>query len=200
MLLEGLKIAFALTGSYCVFDQVIPQVENLVKEGAEVYPIISYEVAKTDSRFGKAKDFIAALEDICKKEVIKTMEGAEPIGVVHPVDLAILSPCTGNSLAKLADGSCDSPALMVMKGMLRNNKAVVIGIATNDGLGINAKNLGILLANKNVYFIPFAQDNYQKKPNSLVAKFDLTIATVRKALEGEQLQPILKNINNKHKG
>ncbi|MFW6264884.1 MAG: dipicolinate synthase subunit B, partial [Bacillota bacterium] len=192
MLLKDVKIAFALTGSYCVFDQVIPQVANLVREGAEVYPIVSYEVAVTDSRFGKAEDFIAELEDICNKKIIKTMEEAEPIGVIHPVDIAVLSPCTGNSLAKLADGSCDSPSLMVMKGMFRNNKPVVVGIATNDGLGINARNLGILLASKNVYFIPFGQDNYQRKPNSLVAKFDLTIATIRKALEGEQLQPLLE--------
>jgi len=192
MLLSNMKIAFALTGSYCVFDQVIPQVAGLLEEGAEVYPVVSYEVARTDSRFGKAEDFLKELENITGKEVIQTMETAEPIGVVHPCDLVVLSPCTGNSLSKLADGASDSPALMVVKGMFRNNKPVVIGIATNDGLGINAKNLGILLAARNVFFIPFGQDNYEKKPFSLVSRFDLTIPTICKALEGEQLQPVLE--------
>ncbi|MFW6287651.1 MAG: dipicolinate synthase subunit B, partial [bacterium] len=139
-----------------------------------------------------AEDFIQQLEDITGKEIIKTMEKAEPIGVVDPCDLVVLSPCTGNSLSKLADGASDSPALMVVKGMFRNNKPAVIGIATNDGLGISAKNLGVLLAAKNVFFIPFGQDNFQKKPASLVSKFELTIPTVCKALEGEQLQPILE--------
>jgi len=192
MLLKDIKIAFALTGSYCVFDQVIPQVAKLVEEGAVVYPVVSYEVAKTDSRFGKAVDFIKSLEDITGKEVIRTMEKAEPIGVVDPCDLVVLSPCSGNSLSKLADGASDTPALMVVKGIFRNNKPAVIGIATNDGLGISAKNLGVLLATKNVFFIPFGQDNYEKKPSSLVSKFELTLATVSKALEGEQLQPVLE--------
>lgn len=192
MLLKDVKIAFALTGSYCVFDQVIPQVARLVEEGAEVYPVVSYEVAVTDSRFGKAEDFLNQLKNITGKEVIQTMETAEPIGVVYPCDLAVLSPCTGNSLSKLADGASDTPALMVAKGMFRNNKPVVVGIATNDGLGISAKNLGILLAAGNVFFIPFGQDDYEKKPSSLVSKFELTIPAVRKALEREQLQPILE--------
>lgn len=193
MLLKGVKIAFALTGSYCVFDQVIPQVKKLVEEGAEVYPVVSYEVAVTDSRFGKANEFLEELKYISGREIIQTMEDAEPIGVLKPCDMAVLSPCTGNSLGKLANGAFDSPALMVVKGMFRNNKPVIIGIATNDGLGLSAKSIGILLATKNIYFIPFGQDNYEKKPFSLVSKFELTIPTVYKALAGEQLQPILEN-------
>lgn len=192
MLLKDLKIAFALTGSYCVFDQVIPQVARLVEEGAEIYPVVSYEVGKTDSRFGKAEDFLNELEEITGKKVIQTMKEAEPIGVIHPCDLVVLSPCTGNSLSKLADGASDSPALMVVKGMLRNNKSVVVGIATNDGLGISAKSLGILLATKNIFFIPFGQDNYEEKPSSLVSKFELTIPTIIKSLDGKQLQPVLE--------
>lgn len=192
MLLKDVKIAFALTGSYCVFDQVIPEVIRLVEEGADVYPVVSYEVAVTDSRFGKASDFLKELQDITGKEVIQTMEDAEPIGVLKPCDMVVLSPCTGNSLGKLANGAFDSPALMVAKGMFRNNKPAVIGIATNDGLGLSAKSIGILLATKNIFFIPFGQDNYEKKPFSLVSKFELTVPTVYKALDGEQLQPILE--------
>ncbi len=192
MTLQGVKIAFALTGSYCVFDKVIPQVEVLVKEGAEVYPVLSYAAAVTDSRFGKAGDFIMQLEGITGKKVIQTMVDVEPMGVVYPVDLGIISPCTGNSLSKLSDGATDSPALMMAKGLFRNHKPVVVGIATNDGLGLSAKSLGSLLCARNVYFIPFGQDNYVQKPDSLVSKFELTLPTVLEALKGSQLQPVLE--------
>lgn len=191
MQLKDVKLAFVLTGSYCVFDKVIPQVEVLVNEGAEVYPVVSYEVTKTNSRFGNAKDFMDRLKAITGKEVICTMEAVEPLGVVYPIDLVVVSPCTGNSLSKLASGATDSPALMAAKGAFRNGKPVVVGIATNDGLGICAKSLGSLLCTKNVYFIPFGQDNYKTKPNSLVAKFELSLPTVVEALKGEQIQPLL---------
>ena len=192
MQLQGVRIAFALTGSYCVFDRVFPQIERLVSEGAEVYPVVSYATAVTDSRYGRAQDFLSRFSLITGKKVIDTIVDAEPLGIVHPVDLVIVSPCTGNSLSKLCDGATDSPALMAAKGLLRNDKPVVIGIATNDGLGISAKNLGTLLYTKNIYFIPFGQDNYRDKPNSLVAKFELTVPTVVEALKGKQLQPVLQ--------
>lgn len=192
MLLNGVKIVFALTGSYCVFDKVIPQVEVLVNEGAEVYPVFSYEVSRTDTRYGKAQDFKNKLKIITGKEVICTMEEVEPLGVVSPIDMVIVSPCTGNSLSKIANAATDTPALMAAKGAFRNDKPVVIGIATNDGLGTGAKNLGILLSLKNVFFIPFGQDNYKSKPDSLVSKFDLTLETVLEALKEKQLQPILE--------
>ncbi|TYQ17719.1 UNVERIFIED_CONTAM: dipicolinate synthase subunit B [Acetivibrio alkalicellulosi] len=192
MSLKNISVAFALTGSYCVFDKVIPQVEKLVNEGANVYPVVSYEVAKTNSRFGKSQDFLDKLKLITGKKVISTMEEVEPLGVVHPLDLVIVSPCTGNSLSKLASAATDSPALMAAKGAFRNHKPVVIGIATNDGLGICSKNLGALIPLKNVFFIPFGQDNYTAKPDSLVAKFHLTLPTVIEALKGNQIQPILQ--------
>ncbi|PKM95247.1 MAG: dipicolinate synthase subunit B [Firmicutes bacterium HGW-Firmicutes-1] len=192
MLLKDVKIAFALTGSFCVFDKVFPQIELLVKEGALVYPVVSGAVASTDSRFGKASDFLERLTKITGNPVIENMVEAEPLGVVYPVDITIISPCTGNTLSKLSDGATDSAPLMVAKGQFRNSKPVVIGIATNDGLGINGKSLGILLATKNVYFIPFGQDNYKDKPNSLVSKFDLTLPTILEALKGSQIQPILE--------
>jgi dipicolinate synthase subunit B len=191
MLLQNVKILFALSGSYCVFDQVIPQVEALVREGAEIYPLMSETAAVTDTRYGKAQDFIDKLTAITGRPVIKSIVDTEPLGVVYPVDLAIISPCTGNTLSKLASGATDSSVLMAAKGIFRNHKPVVIGIATNDGLGISAKNLGTLLSTKNVYFIPFGQDNYKSKPDSLVARFELTLPTVVEALKGNQLQPML---------
>lgn len=191
MRLKNVKIAFALTGSYCVFDKAIPQVEVLVNEGADVYPIVSYAVASTDTRYGKAQDFMSELTRITGKPVIQTIVDTEPLGVVYPIDIVVVSPCTGNSLSKLCDGSTDSPALMAAKGIFRNHKPVVIGIATNDGLGISAKSLGSLLTTRNVFFIPFGQDNYINKPDSLVAKFEYTLPTVVEALKGNQLQPLL---------
>ncbi|MCX7748782.1 MAG: dipicolinate synthase subunit B [Clostridia bacterium] len=192
MLLKDVKVAFALTGSYCVFDKVIPQVEVLVKEGADVYPIVSYAVASTDTRFGKSQDFIAQLKQLTGKDVIQTIVDAEPLGVVYPIDIVVISPCTGNTLSKLCHGATDSPPLMAAKGIFRNHKPVVLGIATNDGLGISAKCLGMALSTKNIYFIPFGQDNYKDKPDSLVAKFELTVPTIVEALKGEQLQPLLE--------
>lgn len=192
MLLKDVKIAFALTGSYCVFDKVIPQIDALAREGADIYPIVSYAVAETDSRFGKAQDFMDQIRNITGRNVIKTMVDVEPLGVVYPIDIAVLSPCTGNTLSKLCSGATDSPVLMAAKGLFRNHKPVVIGIATNDGLGISAQNLGRLLATKNVYFIPFGQDNYIDKPDSLVAKFELTVPSVVEALKGNQIQPVLE--------
>lgn len=192
MLLKNIKIAFALTGAYCVFDKVFPQIQKLVDEGAEIYPVVSYEVGVTNSRFGKAQDFLGQLEAITGHQVIQTMEQAEPLGVVYPIDLVILAPCTGNSLSKLASGATDSPSLMVAKGLFRNHKPVVIGVATNDGLGNSAKNIGALLATKYAFFIPFGQDNYKDKPDSVVARFDLMLPTILEALKGQQLQPILE--------
>lgn len=192
MLLQGIKIAFALTGSYCVFDKVIPQIEVLVKEGAEVYPVVSYAVAETDTRFGNANDFIDRIEKITGKNIIKTIVDVEPMGVVYPIDLAIISPCTGNTLSKLYNGATDSPPLMMAKGLFRNHKPVVIGVATNDGLGVSARNIGGLLSTKNIFFIPFGQDNFADKPDSLVSKFNLTLPTVVEALKGCQLQPVLE--------
>ncbi|NLD48505.1 MAG: dipicolinate synthase subunit B [Clostridiaceae bacterium] len=192
MLLKDLKIAFALTGSYCVFDKVIPQVEILKKEGADVFPVVSYEVAKTDTRFGRAQDFINRLDSITGKKTITSMQDVEPMGVVYPIDLVVISPCTGNSLSKLANAATDTPVLMAAKGAFRNHKPVVIGVATNDGLGMCAKNIGSLLTSKNVFFVPFGQDNYKIKPDSLVSKFELTLPTVLEALKGKQIQPVFE--------
>lgn len=193
MLLEGVRIGFCFTGSYCVFDQVFPQLQRLVDEGADVTPVVSYQTAVTDSRYGRAEEFLKLMKDITGKEPIKTIVDAEPLGTQsYPLDIAVIAPCTGSTLSKLADGATDTPVLMTAKGQFRNHKPVLIGIATNDGLGICAKALGTLLSTRNVFFIPFGQDNPFAKPDSLVAKFDLTLPAVLEALKKEQLQPILE--------
>ncbi len=193
MQLKGLKIGFGFTGSYCVFDQVFPQLQNLVDEGAEVVPIVSYQVAVTDSRYGNAKDFLKRMEIITGREPIQTMSLSESFNKFEkPLDIFVIAPCTGNSLSKLSDGATDTPVLMVAKELFRNNKPVLLGIATNDGLSISAKSIANLLNTKNLYFIPFGQDNFKDKPNSLVSKFDLMIPSILEALKKEQIQPILE--------
>lgn len=192
MQLEGVKIGFGFTGAYCVFNQVFPQLERLVSEGAEVVPIVSYQVAVTDSRYGNASDFLTRMKVITGRDVIQTIPDAELINKTEkPLDILIISPCTGASLSKLADGATDTPVLMMAKELFRNNKPVLLGIATNDGLGISAKSIANLLCTKNVYFIPFCQDDYINKPNSLVAEFELTVPSVIEALKKEQIQPLL---------
>lgn len=193
MQLKGIKVGFAFTGAYCVFDQVFPQLEKLVSEGAEVVPIVSYQVGVTDSRYGVADDFLKRMHGITGRAPIKTMSDAEVLNKNEkPLDILVIAPCTGVSLSKLSDGATDTPVLMVAKELFRNNKPVVLGIATNDGLGISAKSIGALFCTKNVYFIPFGQDNYKEKPNSLVAKFDLMVPTLLEALQKEQYQPVLE--------
>jgi dipicolinate synthase subunit B len=193
MLLKGLKIGFAFTGAYCVFHEVFPQLELLVKEGAEVVPIVSYQVAVTDSRYGNALDFQKRMTSITSRDVIKDIVESEILNKKEkPLDLLVIAPCTGCTLSRLADGATDTPVLMMAKELFRNNKPVVLAIATNDGLGISAKSIGTLLSTKNVYFVPFGQDNPVDKPNSLISKFDLTLPAVIEALKKEQLQPVLE--------
>lgn len=191
MLLEGLKIGFALTGSFCTLEIVIPELTRLVARGAEVLPIVSSEVATTDTRFGPASFWQSQLKAITGREPISTIEEAEPIGPQGLIDVLVIAPCTGNTLAKLANGITDSPVLMAAKANLRNQRPVVLAISTNDGLGMNAKNIGSLLNARNIYFVPFGQDQPLLKPNSLSAKFDLILETILAALQGRQLQPLV---------
>lgn len=191
MNIKGKNIGVALTGSYCTFNKVFPQLEQLVKEKANVYTIFSYQSQMTDTRFGKAGDFIKRAKDITGKEPITTISEAEPLGPNNVLDIIVIAPCTGNTLAKLANAITDSPVLMAAKGMLRNGKPVVLAISTNDALSNNLKNIGILINTKNIYFVPFGQDNYKIKPNSMIANFDLLIPTIENALEGRQIQPLV---------
>jgi len=191
MSVKGKNIGVAFTGSYCTFDKVFPQLERLVKEGANVYTIFSYQAQKTDPRVGKANDFLKLAKEITGKDPITTIVDAEPLGPKNILDLIVVAPCTGNTLAKLANAITDSPVLMAVKALLRNDKPVVLAISTNDALGNNLKNIGLLINNRNIYFVPFGQDNYKNKPYSMVADFDLILPTIEHALEGRQLQPMM---------
>jgi len=191
VLFKGIRVGFALTGSFCTFTKVFSEIEKLVSEGADVYPIISESVDKTDTRYGSAIEWKNRLRVITGKDIISTIAAAEPIGPKRLLDILVVAPCTGNTLAKLANAINDTPVTMAVKAHLRNQKPVVIAVSTNDALGNNAKNLGVLLNSKNVYFVPFEQDDPDTKQNSLVAKMDLLIPTILEALQGKQIQPIL---------
>lgn len=192
MKLTDKTIGFALTGSFCTYARVFPQIEALVKQGAKVIPIMSEISYTTDTRFGKAEEHIKRFEEITGEKVIASVRDAEPIGPKKLLDALVVAPCTGNSLAKIASGIADSSVTLAVKAHLRNKRPVVIGISTNDGLGNNAKNIGILANMKNIYFVPFGQDDYVLKENSLVAQMEQLVPTVEQALDGVQLQPILK--------
>lgn len=191
MLLDGLKIGFGLTGSFCTIDSVFSQIEKLISEGADVIPIISFSVDKFDTRFGKAEDIKSRLKSLTGKDAIATIVDSEPIGPKNLLDIMVVAPCTGNTLSKIANAITDTPVTMACKAHLRNNKPVVLSISTNDGLGGNARYIGQIINTKNMYLVPFGQDNPVSKPNSLVAKIDLILPTIQKALEGKQIQPLL---------
>lgn len=191
MRLDGIKIGFALTGSFCTIGKVITEVEKLVGIGAEIIPIISASVDKFDTRFGTANDLRLRLEGITGNKVIDSIIDAEPFGPKALVDILVVAPCTGNTLAKIACGITDTPVTMACKAHMRNQRPVVIAISTNDGLGANAKNLGMLLNMKNIFMVPFGQDGPNVKPNSIVADETLILDTIQEALNGKQLQPML---------
>ncbi len=191
MRLAGKRLGFVVTGSHCTLQEAIDQIDRLAAEGAEITAVVSFSVSSMDTRFGKAADWCAKLEEITGKEVIKTISTAEPIGPGKLFDLLACVPCTGNTLAKLANGITDTPALMAIKAHLRNQRPVVIAVSTNDGLGLNAKNIAVLINTKNIYMVPFGQDNPVAKPNSLVARLDCLLDTICCALDGKQVQPLL---------
>ncbi|MCM1183038.1 MAG: dipicolinate synthase subunit B [Roseburia sp.] len=191
--LKEKKIGVALTGSFCTYEKAFTELQKLTEAGAEVYPILSEAAQTITSRFGKPEQYIQRLIELTGKSPITCIEGAEPIGPKSFLDILVILPCTGNTAAKLANGITDTPVLMAAKAHLRNNKPLVISISTNDGLGMNLKNIGLLCNSKNIYFVPFGQDNYEKKPNSLVAHTALLIPTLEMALEHRQYQPILKD-------
>lgn len=191
MNLKNKKIGFILTGSFCTFNKVIPKIEKLIKIEAEIIPIMSFNAYNTDTKFGKAQDFIKQIEEITGKNIIHTITDAEPIGPKSITDIMIIAPCSGNTMSKLACDIIDTPATMAAKSHLRNNRPLVIAPSTNNGLGANAENIGKLLNRKNYYFVPFRQDNPITKPRSIVFDSEYIIKTLEYALEGEQISPIL---------
>ena len=185
-----LNIGFALTGSFCTFSKVLPEIKRLVDMGAEVYPIMSEMAYSTDTRFGDCEYFRRSIEDMTGRKIIHSIKDAEPIGPRHYLDALVIAPCTGNTIAKLACGITDSCVAMSAKAHLRNAGPLVIAVSTNDGLGSSAKNIGMLMNMQNVYFVPFNQDDPVKKPNSLGADMTKIAPTVESALDKVQLQPM----------
>lgn len=194
MKLEGLHIGIGLTGSFCTFDKVLTEIEKLVnEEKAVVHPILSDATQSIDTRFGTAEDYIARITKITGNKPITTIEGAEPLGPNNVLDILLIAPCTGNTAAKLVNAITDTPVLMAAKGHLRGGKPLVIALSSNDALGFNFKNIGQLLNAKNIYFVPFGQDSYKLKPNSMIAHMKQIIPTLEQALDRKQIQPVIQS-------
>ena len=189
--MDKLKVGFALTGSFCTFEKAICQIEYFVTQGADVLPIMSFNAYDIDTRFGEAETFRNRIESITGNKIIASIKDAEPIGPKNLIDIMVVLPCTGNTLAKLAQGIYDTPVTLAVKSHLRNQKSVVIGVSTNDALSNTAKNIGVLLNYKHYYFIPMTQDDPDKKPFSIVCDFGRAYETVEYALQGKQIEPII---------
>lgn len=189
--LKNLRVGFGVCGSFCTFKKAFASARKLVELGCEVTPIMSFNSSKINSRFGTAEDNISQLEEICHQKAILTIEDAEPIGPKKLLDVMCIAPCTSNTLAKLGLGINDTPVTMAVKSHLRNSLPVVVAISTNDALGNCAKNIGLLQNCKNYYFVPYSQDDFEKKPMSMVAHFELLPNTISFALEGKQFQPMI---------
>ena len=185
------RVGFAVCGSFCTHAKVLEALGELVKEYETVNPIASEMSAFTDTRFGSADDLLGRLEELTGREVWYDIPSVEPIGPKKLLDVLVIAPATGNTVAKLAAGITDTAVTMAAKAHLRNGGPVVIALASNDGLSAGAKNIGELLVRKNYYFVPFGQDNAIQKPCSLVADFSKITETVDAALRGEQIQPLL---------
>lgn len=185
-----MNVGFAMCGSFCTFDHVFP-VMKLLSQSYSVTPIFSEAAYTTDTRFGSAAEHIQLAEAICGVPPIHSIVQAEPIGPKKLFDILVIAPCTGNTLAKLSHGIADTPVTMAAKSQLRNGRPVLIAVSTNDGLSGAAENIGRLLNRKNIYFVPFGQDDAKNKPTSLVADFTQISHAIEEALSGRQMQPIL---------
>lgn len=192
MSLKGKKIGIAFTGSFCTFNNAFKELKKLAEQETIIYPIFSFNTQTVKSRFGEFKNYVKEVESITKNKAILSIEDSEPIGPKNFLDILVIMPCTGNTIAKLANAITDTPVLMAAKAHLRNQKPLLISISTNDALGMSMKNIGVLLNTKNIYFVPFGQDDYKNKPNSMVADVTLLIPSIEKALKAEQIQPIIK--------
>ena len=184
-------IGFAVCGSFCTHARALETIGQLKRRGYEILPILSEKVQETDTRFGKAEDFIRHTEELCGRRAVMSIEQAEPLGPAIPLDALIIAPCTGNTLAKLANGITDTCVLMAAKAHLRNQRPLVIGVSTNDGLSASLENIGALMNRKNVYFMPFYQDDSANKPSSLICNMSLAQQVLDEAMMGRQYQPVL---------
>lgn len=184
-------IAWCFCGSFCTLGKAISVAKRMEKKYGSLLTAVSEKVATTDTRFGTAADFMKVIGTLGDGRVIDSIRDAEPIGPVYRPDAMIIAPCTGNTLAKLAAGITDSTVTMAAKAHLRNNRPLILAVATNDALSSNLKNIGILMERKNVYFVPLGQDDPQKKPSSLICDFERIEQTLEDALIGRQIQPLL---------
>ncbi len=187
--MKNIHLGYAMCGSFCTLNESVKQLEN-ISDSVDIIPIMSAITYTTDTRFGKASDFIARVENATNKNIIYTVPSAEPIGPKRLLDALVIAPCTGNTLAKLALGVTDTAVTMAAKAHLRNSRPLIIAVATNDALSASSKNIGTLMNTKNIYFVPMKQDDPNGKPTSVIADFTLIKKTVEMALEGKQLQPI----------
>ena len=183
-------IGYALCGSFCTLSRSVEVLTHLKEKGYDVLPIMSEIAAATDTRFGKAADFTDRIESICGRPIIRTVPEAEPLGPARPLEALVICPCTGNTLAKLANGITDTPVCMAAKAHLRSDRPLLITLASNDALSANLRNIGTLLSRKSVYFTPMVQDDPVSKPHSLVADFSLVPEALEAAMEGRQLRPV----------
>ena len=189
--MEHTRLGFAMCGSFCTFKPVLDELERLHETYQDIYPIMSTISYTTDTRFGSAESFRQRMQFICGREIIHTIAQAEPIGPKKMLDILVIAPCTGNTLAKLANGIADTPVTLAAKAHLRNEAPIVIAVSTNDALAGNAENIGKLMARKQFYFVPFRQDDPIGKPTSIVADFSLIPDALVAAMEDVQLQPLL---------
>ena len=188
--MKGLRLGYALCGSFCTFEQSLAALEKLVKRGATVLPVLSYHAAGLDTRFGTARELKERLFSLTGCPPVQTIQGAEPIGPKALCDLMVVAPCTGNTLAQLALGITDTPVTMACKSHLRSGRPVLLALSTNDALAAGGQNLGRLLNTKNIFFVPMRQDAPGEKPASLTADYALLEPAITAALAGRQLQPV----------
>lgn len=187
-----MKVGFGITGSFCTLEKSLQNLIELVKLGYDVYPIVTKNVYFLDTRFGKSNEFVEKLQEITGHEVVHDIVEAEKFGPKNKLDVMVVLPATGNFIAKMACGITDNPVNLAVKATLRNQSPIVLAISTNDALSANGKNIMELLNRKNVYFVPFGQDNYKEKPNSLISHYDLLVPTIEEALDSKQIQPVIK--------
>ena len=188
--LEGLNLGVALCGSFCTFNKSIKLIEELVDKNINVFPIMSINAYTTSTRFYNCDQFIEEIESLVGRKIIKSIVDAEPLGPKNMLDAILIAPCTGNTLAKMTYGITDTPVLLAVKSMMRNEKPIIIALASNDGVGANLKNIGHMINKKGIYFVPLGQDDINNKPYSLVADFSKCIDTLENALNKKQIQPI----------
>lgn len=190
--METMRVVWAMCGSFCTFEKTLGAMEEMVRGGAQVLPLMSFNAAGLDTRFGKAEDWKKRTEAVTGRRPIETLQGAEPLGPQNMADTMIIAPCTGATLAKLAAGISDTPVTLGAKSMLRGAKPLILAVSTNDGLAASMENLARLINRKNVYLVPFAQDDWLKKPASLQSDYSLIADTLACAMRGRQLQPVLR--------